>query len=309
MALDEATRAFIEAEVAACGGRALAERSVAEAREAFAGRRSRYGAAPDIARIDEVSIATDDGAFPCRIVFPKTEPIGVLVWYHGGGWVVGAMDDFDVLVRHLAVDTRCVVVQVDYRLAPEHAFPRPVDDAYAALVWTAANVAGALPIFVGGDSAGANLAAVVARRARDRNGPPIAVQILVYPVADADFERPSYVDPANQLLLSREAMRWYWDHYLPDARRRNDPDASPLRAAHLAGLPPAIVVTAEHDVLRDEGEAYAAELERAGVSVVGKRFAGQMHGFFTLVNILPAAALARAFVVTAMDGLRVRPKM
>jgi len=147
---------------------------------------------------------------------------------------------------------------------------------------------------VAGDSAGGNLAAVVARRVRDAGGPPIAMQVLVYPVADADLDTPSYVDPENQLLLNRDAMVWFWDHYVPDVSRRSEPDASPLRAGDLAGLPPALVLTAEYDPLRDEGEAYATALLAAGVETELERVPGQMHGFFSIL-ILPGheGAIAR----------------
>ncbi len=153
---------------------------------------------------------------------------------------------------------------------------------------------------VAGDSAGGNLAAVVAQRARDENGPAIALQVLVYPATDSDLDNGSYRDPDNQLLLTRDAMVWFWDHYAPDPASRANPDASPLRAADLSGLPPALVLTAEYDVLRDEGEAYAERLRQAGVPVEFRRFEGQMHVFFTLVNVLPASAEALDLVAAAV---------
>ena len=175
--------------------------------------------------------------------------------------------------------------------------------AYAALEWTAehlADIAGSeVPLMVAGDSAGGNLAAVVAVRARDRKGPTIALQALIYPVTDADFDRPSYTDPDNQLLLTRDAMIWFWDHYLPDASRRTEPDASPLHTADLRGLAPAVVLTAEHDVLRDEGEAYAERLKEAGVPVDFKRHARQTHAFFTLL-MLPGSESGFQQVVKAV---------
>ncbi len=161
-----------------------------------------------------------------------------------------------------------------------------------------------MPLIVAGDSAGGNLAAVMAQRARDRRGPAIALQVLIYPVVDADFDRPSYTDADNQLLLTREAMVWFWDHYVPDASRRVEPDASPLRAASLAGLPPAGVLTAEHDVLRDEGEDYAERLREAGVEVDFRRHEGQTHGFFTIL-LLPGSERGFQHVVKAVQACTV----
>ncbi|MBX3259580.1 MAG: alpha/beta hydrolase [Labilithrix sp.] len=312
MALDNATATFL-AKMAEGGGKALHEMTVGEARGLTAHLRTLYGKGPEVDRIEEVRVETATGPFPSRVVVPRGEVRGVLVWYHGGGWVIGAMDDFDTLVRKLAVRTKCAVLQVDYRMAPEHRFPTAADDAYAALEWAAANVGRVtggptnVPIVVGGDSAGGNLSAVVARRARDRGGPRIAMQLLVYPVTDADFERPTYVAKENQLMLSRDSMVWFWDHYAPRKQDRLSPDASPLRATDLSRLPPAVVVTAEHDVLRDEGEDYAKALEAAGVDVTFKRFEGQMHGFFTMVNVLPGADAGLEYVASALDRQLAKP--
>ncbi|MGE3822185.1 MAG: alpha/beta hydrolase, partial [Isosphaeraceae bacterium] len=179
---------------------------------------------------------------------------------------------------------------VDYRLAPEHPFPAAVDDAEAATRWVAerGRSLGLDPdrLAVGGDSAGGNLAAVVARRARDAGSPALAYQCLIYPATDADFETPSYLENAEGFLLTRAAMMWYWNHYLADPSRRADPDASPLRAADLAGLPPATVVTAEYDPLRDEGNAYAQRLEASGVPVRHRRYEGLIHGFLRRHHLL-----------------------
>ena len=224
-----------------------------------------------MARADDLTVTAADGPeIPIRVLVPQQGARGVIVYLHGGGWVIGTIDEYDTLARKLAERTSCAVVLVDYRLAPEHRYPTAVDDCDAALTWIGehlADIAGRddVPLIVAGDSAGGNLAAVMAQRARDRGGPEIALQVLIYPVTDADFDRPSYADPDNQLLLTREAMVWFWDHYVPNAAHRHEADASPLRAATLAGLPPAVVLTAEHDVLRDEGEAYAERLPEAGV--------------------------------------------
>jgi len=192
------------------------------------------------------------------------------------------------------------VVNVDYRLAPEHRYPAAADDAWTALRWAAGQMAeiagGPVPLVVMGDSAGGNLSAVVAHKARAAGGPELAAQVLIYPVTDADLDNGTYIDPENQLMLTREGMIWFWDHYAPDLASRTNPDASPLRAASVAGLAPAIVLTAEHDVLRAEGESYAERLREAGGLLAHRRFAGQMHGFFPMVNLLPGSADGIAYV-------------
>ena len=266
------------------------------AREAGARMAELYGRGPEMARVADVELG--------RLFVPNGRARGVIVYYHGGGWVLGTPDQFDALARRLAAGTGCAVVLVDYRLAPEHRYPTAVEDAWTALEWTAANVeqiaGGPVPLIVAGDSAGGCLAAVVAQRAREA-GPEIALQVLVYPVTDCDLDADSYLDPANQLIVGRDTMAWFWDHYAPDASVRTSPDASPLRADTLAGLPPAVVLTAEHDPLRDEGEAYAERLAQDGVRVEHRRFDGQMHGFFMMGDILPGSAAGLDFVVQAID--------
>jgi acetyl esterase len=293
-------------QLASAGGKALHESTPEEARalgEAFA---AMAGPAPTMARSEDhqVPVPGSTHTVPVRVLVPPQGARGVIVYLHGGGWVIGAIAEFDTMARKLAERTSCAVVLVDYRLAPEDRYPAAVDDSWAALEWTAANlgdIAGRedVPLIVAGDSAGGNLTAVMALRARDRNGPRIALQVLIYPVTDADFDRPSYLDPDNQLILTREAMVWFWDHYVPDAAQRSEPDATPLHAASLAGLPPAVVLTAEHDVLRDEGEAYAERLREAGVDVDFRRHAGQMHGFFTFL-LLPGSERGFQHVVKAV---------
>ncbi len=313
MALDPATTMFIQqmAEGADPNAKPLHEMSPDEAR-AFGGALADLaGPGPQMARVEEHTLSRDDGEFAVRVLVPIEPAAGVIVFYHGGGWVLGSIDESDTMARKLAERTSCAVVLVDYRLAPEHRYPTAADDCYAALEWTAAHlgeIASAdAPLFVAGDSAGGNLAAVVALRARDRGGPEIALQILIYPVTDADFERASYVDPENELLLTREAMVWFWDHYVPDPAQRAEPDASPLQAADLSGLPPAVVMTAEHDVLRDEGEAYAQRLKEAGVEVDFQRHLRQMHGFFTML-MLPGSERGFQHVVRAVRARIVRQR-
>ena len=310
MALDQATTALLE-QLAASGGRPLHELSPAEARGVMAAMRGEQPPGPDMASVRDTRVRASGGFVPVRVLVPVDRPRGVIVYYHGGGWVIGGLADFDKLGRLLAHRTGCAVLLVDYRLAPEYRFPTAVDDAWAALRWAdehRAELTGASgregtrgPLIVAGDSAGGNLSAIMALRARAAGGPPVALQVLVYPVTDCDLESTSYRDPANQLMVSRESMAWFWDHYAPDPEARLHPDASPLRSANFAGLPPAVILTAEHDVLRDEGELYATRLVKAGVPVRHQRFAGQMHGFFTMVDALPGAAAGLNYVAAGID--------
>ena len=314
MALDRATVRFLE-QLAEAGGKALAECTPQEARAFGAGWAEFNGPAPEMARVEEHAIPTPDGQVPVRVLFPIERPLGVLAYYHGGGWVTGSIDESDTVARKLAERTSCGVVLVEYRLAPEHPYPAAVDDSYAALEWAGNHLSEIArqdaPLMVVGDSAGGNLAAVMALRARDRGGPAIALQALIYPVTDADFSRPSYDDssatPYSDQLLSREAMIWYWDHYLPGQSRRTEAYASPLRAGDFSGLPPAVILTAEHDVLRDEGEAYAEALQAANVPVDFKRYIGQIHGFFTTL-MLPGSELGFQQVVNAVRACIARER-
>jgi acetyl esterase len=310
MALDPATLLLLE-QMAEDDVKPLHESTPAEARAFDAMLAELAGPGPEMGRVEERTIQVPDGQATLRVLVPVQDPRGVLVYYHGGGWVTGSIDENDTVARKLAERTACAVILVDYRLAPEYRYPTAVDDSYAALEWVGAHlsdIAGyEAPLILAGDSAGGNLAAVMALRARDRGGPPIALQVLVYPVTDADFDRPSYVDPENDLLLTRDGMIWYWDHYLPDASRRTEPDASPLHAENLSGLPPAVILTAEHDVLRDEGEAYAARLQEANVPTELQRYAGQTHGFFTLL-MLPGSELGFQQVVKAVKACIVKAR-
>jgi acetyl esterase len=309
MALDQATAALLE-QLAASGLPPLQELTPAEARGRMAALRGDAPPGPDMASARDTRVRASGGFVPVRVLVPAassptTGPRGVIVYYHGGGWVIGGLDDYDKLGRLLAQRTGCTVVLVDYRLAPEYRFPTAVDDSWAALRWAEehrAELAGErAPLIVAGDSAGGNLAAVMAIRAREAGGPPIALQVLVYPATDSDLDSTSYQDPANQLMLTRESMIWFWDHYAPDAEARLHPDASPLRSANFADLPPAVILTAEHDVLRDEGELYATRLLKAGVPVRQRRFAGQMHGFFNMADVLPGAADGLDYVAAAIE--------
>jgi acetyl esterase len=237
--------------------------------------------------VDEVAEITDvdlDGV-PARVYRPAAdEVLPTVVYVHGGGWVVGSVQSYDASCRALAARTPAVVVSVDYRLAPEHPFPAAVDDAWKAMQWVAEHAAelGADPqrLVVAGDSAGGNLAAVVALRARDA-GVPLALQVLIYPVIDADLDSSGYARLGQGLNLTRAKMAWYWSCYLGGADGAN-PDASPLRARDLAGVAPALVLTAEFDPLVDEGAAYARRLRESGVSTTLTQYDGQIHGFLRL---------------------------
>jgi len=308
MALDQATTALLE-ELAASGLAPLHELTPTEARGRMAMLRGDAPPGPDMAAVRDTRVRASGGFVPVRVLVPTGPPRGVIVYYHGGGWVIGGLADYDRLGRLLAQRTGCTVVLVDYRLAPEYRFPTAVDDSWAALLWAdehraeladpASPTTG--PLIVAGDSAGGNLSAVMAMRARAAGGPAIALQVLVYPVTDSDLGSTSYLDPANQLMLSRDSMAWFWDHYAPDPESRLHPDAVPLRSANFADLPPAVILTAEHDVLRDEGELYATRLLKAGVPVRHQRFAGQMHGFFTMTDVLPGAGEALDYVAAAIE--------
>lgn len=302
MALDEATSSLL-AQLAESGQPPIHEMDPEQARGITAALREMYGPGPDMARAENRSIDLPGRSVPVQILVPNAAPRGVIVYYHGGGWVIGRIEEFETLGRQLADKTGCAVVLVDYRLAPEHRYPAAADDAWDSLRWVDAHleeIAGErVPLIAAGDSAGGNLTAIVAQKAR-AGGPALSQQILVYPVTDCDFDNSSYADPENQLMVSRDAMIWFWDHYA-DADQRANPDACPAKAGDLSGQAPAVVVTAEHDVLRDEGEAYAKALEAAGVPVRHRRFPGQMHGFFTMVNVLPGSAEAIDYVAAEID--------
>ena len=246
---------------------------------------------PEVAKVEDKNIPGPDGQIPVRVYTPDGGgPFPILVWFHGGGWVVGDLDTSDGTARHLAVGADCVVVSVDYRLAPEPQCPGPAEDCYAATQWVAQNAASIdgdpSRIAVGGDSAGGNLATVVCLMARDRQGPSLVHQLLVYPVTERDFYTPSYGENADGYSLTRDSMRWYWMHYLVDNEDANNPYAAPMMAKDLSGLPSALVITAEYDPLRDEGEAYAHKLEAAGVPTHCTRYDGMMHGFFGAPAVL-----------------------
>jgi acetyl esterase len=299
---------------AAAGAPPLWELSPDEARAGVeANNNALIPVGPDLDSVRDVVIPSKDGGIPARVYSPSPDAPGVVVYYHGGGWVVGSLDSWDSSVRALAVASGCDVVSVDYRLAPEHVFPAAADDAYEALLWagSAAGFGRGRPVVVAGDSAGGNLAAVSALRSRDAGGPAIALQALVYPVTDHDLDRRSYHEyDGDELILNRRDMVWFWDHYAPDRGTRAHPHASPLRAGDLSGLPPAYVVTAEHDPLRDEGFAYADRLRESRVPVEHRHYGSQIHAFFTFTGVLDdadkAVADAGAAIRSAVAAAAVR---
>ncbi len=274
----------------------LNEMSPADARQAAEGFRALAGEPEPVADVTKRTIPGPGGEVPVWVYTPAGAGAGALpclVYYHGGGWVLGDLEGVDTICRAVANRAGCKVVSVDYRLSPEHKFPAPFDDCYAALEWVAANGASigvdSSKLAVGGDSAGGNLAAAVALKARDAGGPALRHQLLVYPVTNHDYGTASYSDNGDGYLLTQDMMKWFWDHYLNNAEEGRNPLASPLAASDLSGLPSAFVITAEFDPLRDEGEAYAAKLAAAGVTVSQQRFDGQIHAFWQMPGVFPAA--------------------
>ena len=259
-----------------------------------------------IGKVEDRAIPGPGSDIPVRIYTPVASgsTVPALVYFHGGGWVIGDLDTHDALCRTLANEAGCKVIAVDYRLAPEHPFPAAFDDCLAAVKWVEKNASdiGIDPnrIAVAGDSAGGNLAAAVALQAKADKGPHIAFQLLIYPVTDAPRGTKSYKDFAEGHFLEADGMDWFWNHYVAGADA-GDARHSPLRAASLAGLPPAYVVTAGFDVLRDEGKAYAEALKKAGVAVECVNYEGMIHGFFNLQGVLD---VAREAVKAAAKALK-----
>lgn len=273
---------------------ALNEMSVTEARAGLKAMAGMNGILEAVDAVEDREIPGPDGTIPVRVYRPAADGLlPLLVYFHGGGWTVGDIDSHDNVCRALARRTPCVVVSVDYRLAPEHKFPAAAEDCYAATKWSAAHARelGGDPkrISIGGDSAGGNLSAVVALMARDHGGPPLRHQLLVYPVTDARCDSHSYVENADGYFLTRTMMTWFWNHYLASPDDGESPLASPMRADSLAGLPPALVITAEFDPLRDEGEGYGARLQAAGVPTTVTRYDGMLHGFFGMTSVFDQA--------------------
>jgi acetyl esterase len=264
------------------------------------------------AQIEDIALPVGPtGSVPIRIVRP-TGAAGVLpvvMYFHGGGWVLGDRDTHDRVVREIAVGAEAAVVFVDYARAPEARYPVAIEQAYAATRYVADNAASLridpLRLAVAGDSVGGNMAAAITLMAKQRRGPKIAFQVLFYPVTDAGFDTSSYLRFADGPWLTKRAMEWFWDAYLPDPAARNQPTATPLKAPldHLSGLPEALVIVDENDVLRDEGEAYARKLSDAGVRVTSVRYNGTIHDF-VMLNVLADTPATRGAIAQAVGALR-----
>jgi acetyl esterase len=303
MPLDPQLKPLIDAMESNPDAKQTHEQSPEEAREAYRALGAMFGPGEAVARLENRSFPGPESKVPLRIYTPEGEgPFAVLVFYHGGGFVIGDLDSHDKECRALCNRAGCIVVAVHYRLAPEHPFPAAPNDCYAALQWVAAHASefrgDPSRLAVGGDSAGGNLSAVIALLARDQDGPPLRFQLLIYPTVDARSldAYPSQAENASGPILKRETMEYFMGHYMGSGSQsdsnRMDVRASPILAESLAGLPPALIITAELDPLRDEGEAYAEALEAAGVSTVLCRYDGQPHAFFQLSPILDAGKLA-----------------
>jgi acetyl esterase len=256
-------------------------------------------AGPVVEKVEDYLVPGQAGDITARIYTPEgAGPFPLLVWFHGGGWVFGDLDSADSTARNLAVGVGCIVASVDYRLAPDTKFPGPAEDCYAAAQWLIENAsavnADPNKVAVGGDSAGGNLAAAVCLMARDRGGFSFVFQLLVYPVTDFDFTTRSYQENGIDYLLTKESMVWFWNHYLADPIDATNPYAAPLKANDLSGLPEAMVITAEYDPLRDEGEAYAERLRASQVPAKYQCYDGMVHGFFAMSAIIDKAQNALA---------------
>ena len=288
--------------VRATGFNGYADLSVADARAHYANTAKAFGPGPEIHEVRDVSIPVEGGVIAARLYRPVAEPAGLCVYFHGGGWTLGALDGFDALMRTLAERSGAAMLSVDYRLAPEFPFPVPVDDAMAAVRFAAANrpaLGGAGGLAVGGDSAGGNLATVAALALRGEV--EIALQMLFYPAVDTDSTRPGFVKYGSDYMLKASDVAWFLNHYAPGIDPA-EPRLAPLRTPDLAGAPPAWIGVAEYDVLTEEGLDYAAALQAAGVPVTLRRYEGVMHGFarqYGIVDVADGAIHDAAQALTA----------
>lgn len=307
--LDPGVRAILEF-VDAQKNPPLETLPIAQAREGALAMKALAGDPEPVARVEDIQIPGPGGPLTVRVYTPEggSAPRPGFVYFHGGGWVICNLETHDNTCRALSRRAGAVGVSVDYRLSPEVKFPAAIEDCYAATVWVAANASrlGIDParITVAGDSAGGTIATVVALKSRDQKGPAIASQVLVYPVTDLRASTASREEFAEDHFLTRAGMEWFTRQYLARPEDALDPYASPLRAEDLRGLPPALVITAECDPLRDEGEAYARRLEQAGVAVEYSCYAGMIHPFFAMLGAVPAAQRAADQAASAIRGAR-----
>lgn len=292
MALNDSTLAFLSV-LAEADVKAFHEGTPEEAREAINMLMSQGPKGSENVSINDHFLP--ESGIVLRVVEPEVNPESIIVYYHGGGWVCGSIDGYETVARQLAVTAPAIVVLVDYRLAPEFPYPTAVNDCWQALFWVDDNrdtFNGLdLPLVVAGDSAGGNLAAIMAQRST-KSGPKVAMQTLIYPATGTDLETPSSLDEENQLLLTRKDMVWFWDHYVGENKDRDDPEMAPVLSEELTDLPPTLVITAQHDVLRDDGKRYADTLETAGVDVQYLEAEGETHGFMCVYGILPSCQWA-----------------
>jgi acetyl esterase len=272
--------------------------SLAQARaDDLASIRASGGPTVPVGEVRDLTLPGPAGDLPARLYRPSGEgPFPVLLYLFGGGWTLGTLDTCDGVCRQLCADASCLIMSVQYRRAPEHRFPAAPEDCYAAVRWLAEHAAsfGGDPqrLGVGGDSSGGNLTAAVTLMARERGGPRLRCQVLVYPNTDYRADTPSRHEIDDPVMFNRHSVEWYWRHYLTDPVDGDNPLASPLRAASLRGLPPALVISAEYDPLRDEAEAYARRMQAEGVPVELTRYDGMVHGFFTMSGVLDDARAA-----------------
>lgn len=306
MALDAEVQAMLD-ELVTAGRPTSRSLPLDEGRRNFAELFASLTATEEVRDVRDMWFEGPGGHLPVRVYSPAApRPRPLVVFFHGGGWVFGDAETHDGLCRQLANAAGSTVASVAYRRAPEHPFPAAAEDAHAATAWAfqhAEELEGdPRRLAVAGDSAGANLAAAASLMARDRGGPPIALQVLAFPVLDSSMSTASYTQFADDPFLSRDEMAWYWDQYAPGAADRTDPYASPAAASDLTGLPPALVITAEIDVLRDEGEAYSARLRDAGVPVDAHCHMGTVHDFMVFGRALGAAGRAVSTIGRAIAG-------
>ena len=315
--IDPATGAFLDA-MHSAGGKPLYELSIEDARANIRGASAQLAPpAADVERVENRRIRVADGEFGVRVYTPRrpgsTGSLPLVVYFHGGGWAAGDLDTHDSVARFLSAHAGAIVVSVDYRQPPEHQFPAAVNDAYAAVEWTATHASelggDATRLAVAGDSAGGNLAAVVCQLAHARRAPRIAYQVLLYPAVDLrgsadDPKYPSRSQFGNgDYFLSRRDMEWFRSLYLSDIPgESHDPQVSPIAAADLSGLPPALVVTAGCDVLRDEGQAYTDRLAKAGVPAEYRCYDGTIHAFMSFAGAIPLGLEALSFVASRLKG-------